>query len=378
MGSRVRCGREIGVSGRAYTGFGRHGHAATDSDGGEVETQKQRRGRPRAVGSDAVGRTTRRGRARVGTRDGRGHVHHPCSSRSHQTSSSRVGRSTWWSLLHGEGDADGKVHHEAQRAVRAGALEREVVAQLVVRQEQVSGDETPKGIRGEQQHGPRRVVPQPPGHRELEAHDGEDLRAGGPVRAIQVLDLRVLLEDLPPSLRVRLLWGRGLDVGERSASADVRIRDSGVTATRRRIRMAERWKHRNSDVAARAPSVAMRSGGRRDADVREWERGTDEGTYIILAPVEVTRLLRLELAARHGGRSFGPRASYDVTRKLDGRRRTAARRSDSRGFCARRDGCDTTDGSSEVVQMRVSGNEPRVTRSGAVGDPVVGSSNGTV
>jgi hypothetical protein len=265
---------------------------------------------------------------------------------------------------HGEGDADGKVHHEAQRAVRAGALEREVVAQLVVRQEQVSGDETPKGIRGEQQHGPRRVVPQPPGHRELEAHDGEDLRAGGPVRAIQVLDLRVLLEDLPPSLRVRLLWGRGLGVGERSASADVRIRDSGVTATRRRIRMAERWKHRNSDVAARAPSVAMRSGGRRDADVREWERGTDEGTYIILAPVEVTRLLRLELAARHGGRSFGPRASYDVTRKLDGRRRTAATRSDSRGFCARRDGCDTTDGSSEVVQMRVSGNEPRVTRSG--------------
>ena len=50
----------------------------------------------RAAGSDAVGRTTRRGGARAEMRDGRRDAHHPCSSRSRQTSSSRVRRSTWW------------------------------------------------------------------------------------------------------------------------------------------------------------------------------------------------------------------------------------------------------------------------------------------
>ena len=74
-------------------GKGRQRLGATDSDGREVETATWPPARPVAMRS---GGRRDEGRARAEMRDGRRDAHHPCSSRSRQTSSSRVRRSTWW------------------------------------------------------------------------------------------------------------------------------------------------------------------------------------------------------------------------------------------------------------------------------------------
>ena len=99
-------------------------------------------------------------------------------------------------------------------------------------------------------------------------------------------------------------------------------------------------------------------------------------THIILAPVEVARLLRLEFAARHGGSllSVHARPTTSLGNLLGVGKRP-------RGVLTREayalDEMDamrlTEANSSEALQMRVSGGEPLVTRSAADGDPVFAS-----
>jgi hypothetical protein len=160
-------------------------------------------------------------------------------------------------------DPDGQVREQSQRLVRADALEREVVRDLVDREEQVVVRRAADDIRQCDER-----PPAPPAHGvrepELERDDTRDDELGARLVAHQARDLRVCGEDRAPARAVRLL----------------RVQPKEVRRVLRRVHMLVGGLHAH---APRGPALGERLGAAVQRIVGSYEISEsypeDEGTW---------------------------------------------------------------------------------------------------